>query len=154
MQLGAHARGVYLRRIAINQARFFLDHLLHLDVEAPTGILLGDGLRLVTPAAVAAADADTRDAVFVHLAPGVADDLVDFAHGAGEGVGIAFDADGASGVPGRAQQRRLVEAHDHAGQIVGAEAGERVVDELLGGCDGIELIAHQVDGFLIRADVP
>lgn len=92
-------------------------------------------------AAIATADADARDAVFLDLALGVADDLFGFRDLAREGGGVAFDADGRAGFFGGGEEGGFVKADDHAGEVVGAEAGEGVVDELFGGGGGVGDVA-------------
>lgn len=51
-------------------------------------------------------------------------------------------------------QGLVVEADDHAGEVVRREAGQGVFDQLLGRELRVGRVTDQVDGFLVGADVP
>lgn len=106
-------------------------------------------------ARIASADTNTRHAVFFNLALCIADNLFDFGDLVGcGGQGVAFDADCVVAVLGGVKEELFLEADDHAGEVVGAEPGEGVLDEELGGGVGVLDVADQVDGFLVLADIP
>lgn len=105
-------------------------------------------------AAVAGRDTDGGRRSLGNLLLGRGDDLLGLGQlsSARGGAGVALDADAVGLLV--LQQLVLVEADDHAGEVVGAETGEGVVDELFGGGDGFLDVADEVDGFLVGADVP
>ena len=67
---------------------------------------------------------------------------------------IALDADKFDLSLDRVQQGFVVETDDHAGEVVGREAGQSVVDKLFGGQLRVSRVADEVDRFLIGADIP
>jgi len=86
---------------------------------------------------------------------GALDDGLGLAEGAASARDVAFDADRhRRRLRGLPLQRRVVEAHDHAGQVVGAEARQRVLDQLPRRLLRVARVADQVDGVLVGADVP
>jgi len=79
-----------------------------------------------------------------------------------EGVGLALSLGASGRVTLHANrrfvlarlQRAVVEAHDHARQVVCAEARQRMVHQLLRRRLRVRVVAHQVHGFLVGAHVP
>ena len=108
----------------------------------------------MSPPAITARDAHTGHPILLSLAFRIRNDLICLAEPSGPADRIAFDADGGEMVVDSVEEGGFVEAHDHAGEVVGGEAGEGVFDELFGGDDGVLHIADKVDRFLVGADVP
>ena len=67
---------------------------------------------------------------------------------------IALDANWLEGFVDGFLDCSGIEADDHAGEVVGAEAGEGVLDEGFGCGLGVLDVADEVNGFLVGADVP
>lgn len=105
------------------------------------GILLVGRFRVMAFAAIATANTNTRNTIFLHLSLRVANDLFGFRDLAGNTGWVAFDTNGEAGFLGCALQGLPVETHDHAGEVIGAEAGEGMFDKLLGGDAGVGYVA-------------
>jgi len=91
---------------------------------------------------------------FFQLLFALGDDRFGLGDAAGLGRRVAFDADGLDLVGDGLLDGLAVEAHDHAGQVVGGEACQGVLDQRFGSGLWVEGVPDQVDRFLIRADVP